>query len=220
MTGDIQANVQAVRARIARAAGGRNIRLVAVSKFQPAEAVAQAAEAGITDFGENRAQEFRDKSPLFPGSLWHFIGQLQTNKVKYVVGKACLIQSVDRLALAQAIDAYAARLNVVQEILLEINLDGNPDRGGVSPQEAPRLLEQAQGYTHIHVAGLMTVPPLEGDPNPWFEKMAALFAALKGDCPGMEWLSMGMSGDYEAAIGHGANMVRVGRGIFNERKAP
>jgi len=221
----IAENLQKVRfdiAEAARSAGRRaeDITLVAVSKYVEAERVALAVAAGQTHFGENRAQEFRDKQPQFARCSWHFIGQLQTNKVKYLVGKACLIQSVDRTALLQQIERSAAAAGVVQDILLEVNIACEEAKGGVTPAGLPQLLAETQHTPHVRLRGLMCVPPAGQAPEPWFDKTRTLWqqAARQGYC--MDILSMGMTNDYKTAVAYGATMVRVGSGIFGGRPRP
>lgn len=197
------------------------ITLLAVTKFVPVERIALAVELGIRDVGENRAQDFCDKLDFFEknGFRPHFIGQLQTNKVKYIIGKAVLIQSVDRLELAREIARQAQHQDVVQDILVEVNIGGEAQKGGIGEHALPALLQELHGMPQIRVQGLMCVPPaLNGEQaRPYFARMRELFEACKED-GGMRHLSMGMSGDYAAAIAEGATMVRVGSALFGARQ--
>jgi PLP dependent protein len=203
-----------VRQRIAAACGkaGRDpasVTLVAVSKTKPLELLREAVEAGQRSFGENYAQEFRDKHEELPDLDWHFIGALQTNKVKYVAGKAALVHTCDRLSLAQELSKRAA---LEQRVLLEINIGREPQKAGVLPDDAPKLLDQVRALPNLRCDGLMCIPPAEGDPRRHFAALRELSAKL-----GLRELSMGMSADYEAAIEEGATIVRVGTAIFGAR---
>ena len=220
---DICRAVQDVRERIAQSAqrAGRDadeITLLAVSKFMPPEYIQWARECGIEAFGENRAQELRNKEPLFEGCKWHFIGQLQKNKLKYVVGKAVLIQSVDSLQLMQGIDELAQRREVCQSVLVEINIAGERAKGGIAPEQLEDFLRQGQGYEHVHIEGLMCVPPADlANVEGYFAQMKQLYDDMRARGYDLNVLSMGMSGDFECAIAHGATMVRVGSAIFGSR---
>ena len=205
-----------VNDRIARACAeaGREVRaiqLIAVSKLQPIEKLREAFEAGQRAFGENYAQELRDKSAGLPGAEWHFIGALQTNKVKLVAGRAVRIHTCDRLALAKEISKRALS---EQRVLLEVNVGREPQKAGVLPEDAAALLEEVRALPHLRCDGLMCIPPAAGDPRRWFAALRELGARL-----GLPELSMGMSADYEAAIAEGATLVRVGTAIFGERPA-
>jgi pyridoxal phosphate enzyme (YggS family) len=197
-----------VRGRIAAAAHGREVTLVAVSKLQPAAAVKEALASGQEIFGENYAQELRDKAREVPGARWHYIGPLQRNKVKYVVGVAELIHSVDSIVLLQEIAARAAKLSIVQRCLIQVNVGDEPQKSGCSVEELPALRAAFAGA--VALEGLMCIPPAEGDPVPHFRRLRQIAA-------GLPQLSMGMSGDYEAAIAEGATLVRVGTALFGAR---
>jgi PLP dependent protein len=200
----------AVRARIPA-----GVTLIAVSKTQPASAIREAYAAGQRDFGENYAQEWRRKAEELAdlGELvWHFVGALQTNKVKYLAGAARWIHTVDRIELAQEIARRSAQRGAVTKVLLEVNVAGEPAKAGCAPEEAPRLAEEVRRLPGVELRGLMCIPPAEGDPQPHFRALRALRDAL-----GLADLSMGMSGDYEAAIAEGSTLVRVGTAIFGER---
>ena len=197
------------------------VRLMAVTKFVPIERIAEAADAGLTLVGENRAQEFTEKLNFYKQRNLeaHFIGQLQTNKIKYICGNADVIQSVDRPALLEAIDARAQRQGVVQSILLQVNIGDEPQKGGVAPDALDALLEQALLCKGICLRGLMCVPPA-GEPEsarPYFRRMRALFERASGLAPSIDTLSMGMSHDYPVAVEEGATLVRVGTAIFGAR---
>jgi len=207
---DVKAGLAEVNDRIARACAraGRDVRqikLVAVSKLQPVEKLREAVAAGHTVFGENYAQELREKSAALPDAEWHFIGALQTNKVKMVAGKVALIHTCDRLSLAKELAKRGP-----QRVLLEVNVGREQQKAGVLPDDAPLLLEQIRGL--VQVEGLMCIPPASGDPRPHFRALRELAEKLR-----LRELSMGMSADYEAAIEEGATIVRVGTAIFGER---
>lgn len=219
----IPARLAAVRARIAAAAhdAGRDptaVRIVAVSKFQPAAAVATALAAGQVDIGESRAQELTAKLDQVPdGVRWHFVGQLQRNKVNDVVGRVDLIHSVDRTRLAEAIAARAQRIGVVQRVLLQVNVAGEERKGGIRPEDLPALAERIAGLDGVEATGLMTIPPLDADPAAVFGRLRALRAQVADTVPGIVELSMGMSADLEAAVAQGATIVRIGTAIFGAR---
>lgn len=226
----IAENVKSVKARIAAAAisSGRkpeDILLVAATKMNDAERVRQAVAAGVDACGENRVQELQEKKPLgaYEGAPLHFIGHLQKNKVKYLVGQVDLIESVDSLELLEAIDKRAASMGAVQDVLLEVNIGGEEAKSGFRPEDVCAAAEKAGDFANIRVRGLMAIPPVCASPDenrPYFARMRQLFVdigAKKYDNVTMDFLSMGMTGDFEAAIAEGANMVRVGTGIFGAR---
>lgn len=212
----------------AKQAGRRaeDITLVAVSKFVDEERIRLAHEAGANVFGESRAQELGEKMPMFEefGADVHFIGQLQTNKVKYVIGNASLIQSVDRLELAKEISRLAVKAGITQNVLAEVNIGGEAQKGGIAPDELKDLLSIISELPGIRVKGLMCVPPAVGEEEArrYFASMRRLFEDIaSAGIPGVDMreLSMGMSGDYKSAIKEGATMVRVGTAIFGARPA-
>lgn len=226
----IAENIARIRANMAAAAreAGRDpkeILLVGASKMNDAAACREAIAAGIDALGENRVQEMVQKMEqhAYDGAPLHFIGHLQTNKVRQVVGKVDLIQSVDSPELLAMIEKRAAGQGIVQDILLEVNIGGEAAKSGVAPAALPELLETAAGCAHIRVRGLMAIPPVAetSDGNhAYFAKMHELFVDIgrkKYDNVFMDFLSMGMSGDFEDAISAGANMVRVGSSIFGAR---
>jgi pyridoxal phosphate enzyme (YggS family) len=201
-----------------------DITLVAVTKFVPVERIIEAVELGVTQIGENRAQEFNDKYEKLRNLkiFFNFIGHLQLNKVKYIVSKASLIQSVDRLDLADKIQSLAKTLNIVQDVLIQVNIGDEPQKSGVAENELFSLLEKVSILTNVHIKGLMCVPPnlTAEETRPYFIRTKALFDQIKlKGIPNvdMQYLSMGMSGDYEAAIEEGANMVRIGSALFGQR---
>jgi hypothetical protein len=203
--------------RLARVRAGipPGVTLVAVSKGQPAAAVRAAHEAGQRHFGENYVQEWRAKAEALADLAdlsWHFVGSLQANKVKYLVGRVALVHTVDREDLAAEISRRSVRAAAVTRVLLEVNVAGEASKAGCRPEEAARLAEAVRRLPGVALEGLMCIPPAEGDPRPHF-------AALRGlrDRLGLAELSMGMSGDYPVAIEEGATLVRVGTAIFGER---
>lgn len=218
-----------VRERIARAEqdAGRpagSVRLIAVSKKMPADDIRAALAAGQRAFGENYAQELRDKLALLTGDTtlpappeWHFIGPLQSNKVKYVAGRVALLHSVDSAALLNAVEARG----VSQACLIQVNVAGEQQKRGVSPHDLPALLDRFTSMKWARCEGLMLIPPL-GDAAPHFEAMHALRdreAAQARPNVALRELSMGMSDDLEIAVAHGATIVRVGTAIFGARPA-
>lgn len=221
----IAENVAAVRARIEAAAQGRRVLLVAASKMNDAGRVREAVAAGVDACGENRVQELVEKNAqgAYTGSPLHFIGHLQKNKIKYLVGVADLIESVDSAELLTLIDRRAEKLDVVQDVLLEVNIGREEAKSGLAPEDVVKTVEFAVPLAHVRVRGLMAIPPAADSPDktrPYFAAMRELFidiAEKKYDNTPMDFLSMGMSGDFEAAIAEGANMVRVGSAIFGAR---
>ena len=191
------------------------------------ERIRLAHEAGANVFGESRAQELGEKMPMFEefGADVHFIGQLQTNKVKYIIGRVKTIQSVDRIELANEISRLAQKKNIVQDVLIEVNIGSEPQKGGAEPDKLNEILSSISRLPGIRVDGLMCIPPAVDGENVrrYFAMMRELFEKAKGyDMPNvfMNTLSMGMSGDYRAAVAEGATMVRVGRALFGERMRP
>ena len=226
----ITENVTRIRAQIEAAAiaAGRDpkkILLCAATKMNDAEAVREAIRAGVDCCGENRVQELTRKlaENAYDGAPVHFIGHLQTNKVKQVVGKVDLIQSVDSLRLLKAIDAEAARQSICQDILLEVNIGGEEAKSGFAPVQIPEIVEILPTFPNIRVKGLMAIPPVcqnPGDNNKFFLEMYNLsvdITAKKGDNVSVGVLSMGMSGDFADAIACGSTMIRVGTAIFGAR---
>ena len=198
-----------------------DVTLVAVSKTWPADVLKDAAGAGVEVFGENRAQELKEKHAVLGDRVrWHFVGPLQSNKVRHVVGVAELVHSVDRYGLAEAIARRALSLGIVQDVLIEVNTGGEATKHGVEPAGAARLAEEVAGLDGITVKGLMTIPPRTDDPDgarPYFRDLVALSDLVASAVPGARELSMGMSADFEQAIEEGATIVRVGEAIFGPR---
>ena len=226
----IEENVLTVKAEIARAAAeaGRDpaeILLAAATKMNDAASVQAAIRAGVDICGENRVQEMLEKSALgaYEGAPLHFIGHLQKNKVRQVVGRCALIHSVDSLPLLQEISRTAEKRGLIQDVLLEINIGDEDSKSGFAPEEVAETLAKAAEFPAIRVRGLMAIPPVCEKPEenrPFFLKMRKLFVdncGKKYDNISMDFLSMGMSGDYTEAIRCGANLVRVGTGIFGPR---
>ena len=221
--------------KIAQAAlrAGRDpgeITLCAATKTQTDDTIRAAIAAGLQVCGENRVQELcaHLEADAYAGAQQvHFIGHLQTNKVNKVVGRVELIHSVDSLHLLQAIDKQAAKLGVVQDILLQVNIGGEESKGGVEPEGLEALAEAACAMEHVRLRGLMAIPPIAHEPGAnthYFVKMRQLFVDMRAkmahnECD-MDCLSMGMSGDYEDAIAQGATLVRVGTAVFGPRPAP
>ena len=222
-------NIARIRAEIdaaARETGrtGKDITLVGASKMNDAAACQEAIAAGIDALGENRVQEMTEKlkENAYDGAPLHFIGHLQRNKVKQVVGKAALIQSVGSKELLDEIEKVAARMELVQDVLLEVNIGGEEAKSGFAPDAVEQAAAQAKTLAHVRVRGLMTIPPADAtreENMAYFEKVRALYVDISRKMydNGLEYLSMGMSGDFADAIRAGANMVRVGSAIFGAR---
>ena len=230
MGDDIRDRVDAVMRRVEEACrrAGRDpstVRIVAVAKKFGPEAVRQVAECGLTVIGENRVQEARQKIPLCPGSLeWHLVGHLQTNKVRLAVGLFSMIHSIDSLRLLDAVDRECTDAGKTMPVLLEVNVSGERSKFGLAPESVPEVLQAAESLVHVTVQGLMTIPPVEEDP----EEARPLFGALRAHRDtwreqfgiALDELSMGMSHDLEVAIEEGATLVRVGTALFGTRSAP
>jgi pyridoxal phosphate enzyme (YggS family) len=203
----------------------KDIRLIAVSKTMPAEVVREAIKAGVTDLGENYIQEAREKINSLAGYQvdWHFIGHLQSNKARYAVRMFDLIHSVDSLKLAQELDKYAKKIDKIQPVLIQINVAREDSKSGIYVENALKLLTDISRLENVAVRGLMTMPPFFNAPEkvrPYFAALRKLRDRIKAeDIPNitMDELSMGMTGDFEAAIAEGATMVRIGTAIFGER---
>ncbi len=219
-------NIRTIRGNIAAACGGdRAVLLVAATKMNEPARIRAAIAAGVDACGENKVQEFLEKDALgaYDGCPKHFIGHLQRNKVNKIVGKVDLIQSVDSEALLTLIDRRAAALGIVQDILIEVSVAGEAQKSGIAPAALPALLHAASRCGALRVRGLMCVPPIvvDGGTNrPYFALMQQLFvdnSSKKYDNVFMDFLSMGMTDDYEDAVAEGANMVRIGSAIFGQR---
>lgn len=225
----IKDNLEAVRQRIAASARrvGRDpgqVTLVAVTKTHPPQMIEEAVAAGALDLGENRVQELMSKIDLLPKNVrWHLIGQLQKNKVKYIIDKVELVHSLCSLSVAAEMQRLCEKRDTSIDCLIELNLAGEASKSGLLAGEIPAFLEAIAPYDRVHVRGLMTVAPIARDPEevrPVFAAMRGWFTRLAEQQRGnlrMEVLSMGMSGDYTVAVEEGATMVRVGSAIFGSR---
>lgn len=214
-------NVMRLRERIsaACAASGRaesEIEIVAATKCVPLEIVNELPECGIYTAGENRVQEFVQKYSEHSPLTWHIIGALQTNKVKYVVGKVKLIQSVDRSSLAEEISRLSERKGIITDVLAEINICGEENKSGALPEMAEELAARINSLGGVRLKGIMCVPPVGADGKP-YERMHGIFERLKKIFPSINTLSVGMSNDFELAIRNGSTMIRPGRILFGER---
>ena len=228
--GHIAENIARIRAQMDAAAmkAGRDpgeILLCAATKMNDADAVKEAVAGGVDCCGENRVQELLQKQPLgaYEGKPVHFIGHLQTNKVKQVVGKVDLIQSVDRPELLECIEKQAEKLGIVQNILLEVNVGQEDSKSGYTLEAAAETAAQMGNYPHCYLCGLMAIPPISDQPggnSNYFAQMHHLYvdiSAKKYDNVDMTYLSMGMSDDFADAIAEGSTMIRVGTAIFGAR---
>ena len=201
----------------------KEVRLLGATKTVPPEKIRRFYECGLRTFGENRVQEFLKKYEELSDLPidWHFIGRLQTNKVKYLMGKVSLIHSLDRESLADEIDKRAKKSGIVQEVLIEVNVGGEETKGGVEPENLRALFEYTLSRENIRVLGLMTIPPYLEDPEkvrPFFAKLRKMKEDLEREFSmKLPHLSMGMSHDFEVAIEEGATIVRVGTLLFGER---
>ena len=225
----IAENLKEVDRRITEACirSGRrreDVKLIAVSKTKPVSMIEEAMAEGILDFGENKPQELRDKFDVLPKDLhWHMIGNLQRNKVKYVVGRAQLIHSVGSVELAQAIDKEAQKKGVKMPCLIEVNMAGEASKGGIAPDEAEAFVRRVSQFENLQIKGFMTIAPFveEAESNRVYfralRNLAVDIASKNIDNIEVNELSMGMTGDFEVAVEEGATMVRVGTGIFGER---
>ena len=226
MSDELRARIAAVRARVAAAAAraGRDpsaITVIAVSKRHAAARVAAARAEGLADFGENYAQELVAKADAVadPGIRWHFIGRLQRNKARTVVGRAALIHAVDSEALAAEIDRRAAAAGIVQPVLVAVNVAGEASKTGVDPDDTATLVAACRALPAVRCDGLMTMPPI-GDPDasrPWFRALAALRDAVAARHGPLPELSMGTTADFEVAVEQGATLIRIGAAIFGAR---
>jgi pyridoxal phosphate enzyme (YggS family) len=215
---DVQARIAVAAERVGRSPHA--VSLVAVSKTFATEVVLMARRAGHADFAESRAQELRRKSKAVGGGIrWHFVGRLQRNKVRDVVGVASLIHSVDRLELAQAIAERAGKQGRVQRVLVQVNVGDDPAKGGCDAEDAVSLIAHVRRLDGIACEGLMTVPPLEDDPRPHFHRLRDLRDDVRTRFPEVQHLSMGMTHDFEVAVEEGATIVRVGEAVFGPREA-
>lgn len=225
----IQENIKLVEENIKKACEkvGRDVNevtLIAVSKTKPYTAIEEALPTGVKDYGENKVQELCDKYEILPKDIkWHMIGHLQRNKVKYLVGKASLIHSVDSIRLAEQIEKEYAKADEIANILIEVNMAQEESKFGITSEETEQLVREIAKFPHIRIKGLMTIAPYTNNPESnrvYFRNMKKLSVDIENkniDNVSMSVLSMGMTGDYQVAVEEGATLVRVGTGIFGER---
>lgn len=226
----LASNLQEVERKIMEACdkAGRareEITLIAVSKTKPVPMLQEIYDLGVRDFGENKVQELTDKEPQLPADLrWHMIGHLQRNKVKQVIDKAVLIHSVDSVRLAKAIEAEAAKKDIIVQILLEVNVAEEDSKFGLKVDEVLPAIEEIATMPHVRIKGLMTIAPFVENPEEnrtvfaQLHKLSVDIAEKNIDNVSVDILSMGMTNDYQVAIEEGATMIRVGTGIFGERE--
>ena len=225
----IEENLKQVEQRIreACARSGRrreDVRLIVVSKTKPVSMIEEVIRLGIRDFGENKPQELRDKYDVLPKDLrWHMIGNLQRNKIKYVVGRAVMIHSIGSEELALAVDRECEKKGMVMPCLVEVNMAHEESKGGIAPEKAPAFVRSISALKHLKIEGLMTVAPYVENPGEnrgYFRALRNLAVDIGSqniDNISMRHLSMGMTGDFEIAIEEGATMIRIGSGILGER---
>lgn len=218
---DIEKNLKEIFSEISAGNDrGEKIALLGATKFVPTEKINEAVAAGLEYIGENHAQEFRDKFAFYPPCEKHFIGTLQKNKLKYVVGKADVIDSVSNAEIAEAINEKAATLGIVQSVMLEINAGDEKTKTGSSIDAAKALYKSIINLNHLKLIGIMAMLPAGKtyDELAYLcEKARDFYEEIRLSSPDVKTLSMGMSGDYKTAIKHGSNMIRLGRAIFGER---
>lgn len=221
----IAQNIEKIRSNIKKACeiSGRNyddITILGVTKTVGTDDIMCAVNEGITELGENRVQEFLEKYDKIPNVKWHIIGHLQTNKVKYIIGKTKLIHSVDSVKLAEEIERLSKKADVITDILIEVNISGEETKSGISEDEILPFLEKAENFSNVKVKGFMTMAPKfapEDEIRQIFKKLYKIFVDIsqkKYNNISMEYLSMGMSSDYVIAVEEGANIVRIGSKIF------
>jgi pyridoxal phosphate enzyme (YggS family) len=218
----LAANLAAVERRVEAAceAAGRarrDVLLVAISKTWPASDVALLRDLGVRDFGENRDAEAARKAAHVPDVRWHFVGGVQTNKARSVASYADVVHSLDRPSLVDALSAGAVRVNRVVDVLVQVDLDESPHRGGIPPAEVPHLADLAAATPGLRLAGVMAIAPLGAGPRPAFDRLVAVAEQVRRDHPGATTVSAGMSGDLEEAVAAGANLLRVGTALFGSR---
>ncbi|ERI91294.1 pyridoxal phosphate enzyme, YggS family [Clostridiales bacterium oral taxon 876 str. F0540] len=214
----IEENISELKRRLPE-----DINLIAVSKTKSADMIKEAYNTGIRDFGENKVQELTDKIDKLPDDInWHFIGHLQTNKVKYIVGKVSLIHSLDSVKLLKEIEKQYKKENLTADVLLEINIGKEESKSGIFAEDLDDIISECEMCEHVKVRGLMAIIP-KGDENScrnYFRQMKSIWDTLNNKSynnVSMEYLSMGMTTDYELAIEEGSNMIRIGTGIFGLR---
>lgn len=218
----IEENVKALLSRLSEGnCFGEKITLVAATKTRTAEEINRAIEAGISDVGENRVQEFKDKYDGVHGGNRHFIGHLQTNKVKYLIGKTYLYHSLDRDELAEELSKRSKKAGIVSDVLIQINIGNEESKGGYPLDEALSVFRRLRETEGLRVRGFMAMLPANGteeELSDLCKKMRAVYDAAKREDEDVTYLSMGMSGDWELCLNHGANMIRLGTAIFGERE--
>lgn len=210
----IEENVKKLLGFVANA--DHPVKIVAATKTRSAEEINALAAYGITAMGENRVQELLSKYDELKMDEIHFIGALQTNKVKYIVDKVCMIQSVDREELAAEIEKRCAAISKIMDVLVEVNVGGEESKSGCTESGLFLLLEKVSAMPHLRIKGLMSVLPINAETS-LYDRMKTLFDKVRAAYPTAEYLSVGMSGDYETAVAHGANMIRPGSLLFGER---
>lgn len=217
MESSIQNNIRKIREEISENPFGERVNIVAATKTRTEEEIKEAMAGGIDAVAENKAQEFRDKNDLLPPFPRHFIGRLQENKLKYIVGKVQLIQSCDSEKIARAISAMSLKRGVVSNVLLEVNIGGEESKGGFLYEDAEAAYRFVRALQNIRPCGFMAMLPAgigEEEGGAMVKKMRALLDKMKANDADMSVLSMGMSGDYKLCVQNGSNMVRIGTGIF------
>lgn len=222
----IKENLEQIKENIKKACikSGRNpdeVTVLAVTKTIDADRINEAVALGITDLGENRVQEFLSKYELVKGNVrWHIIGHLQSNKVKYIADKVCMIHSVESISLAKEIERQCAKIDKVMDILVEINVSGEESKSGISPDEAESFIREVSRFPHVRVKGLMTMAPFDAENDELHQIFSNLYkisvdiSSKKLDNVIMECLSMGMTGDYIVAVEENSTIVRIGTGLF------
>lgn len=210
----LKRNIDAVLAVALQA--GKDVTVVAATKTVPPDIINMALDCGVTDVGENRVQEYLAKRDAVKGAKWHFIGTLQTNKVKYLVGNVALIQSVSSCALVDEISRLCVKKNVTQDVLIEVNAADEVGKTGAPTDRIYELAEYADRAKGVRVCGLMAVPPKDSSDGV-YRGIRDLYEALRATNKQFNILSVGMSNDYERAIYYGSNMIRIGSAIFGKR---
>ncbi len=213
----IKENVEKLLDFVARAP--HPVKIVAATKTRTAEEINELASYGISAMGENRVQELLSKYDGLRMKEIHFIGALQTNKVKYIADKVCMIQSLDRAELAREIEKRCAAAGKTMDVLIEVNIGGEESKSGCAPDGLPALAEMTASLPHLRLKGLMSVLPVDAS-DELYDGMRRLFEETAKKYPTAEYLSVGMSGDYEKAVMHGANMIRPGSLLFGARTYP
>jgi pyridoxal phosphate enzyme (YggS family) len=219
---ELAANLAALEQRVAAAcvAAGRSraeVAFVAISKTWPATDVALLRDIGVRDFGENRDAEAAQKAAAVPNVRWHFVGAVQTNKARSVASYADVVHSVDRSGLVDALSKGAAHATRSVDVLIQVSLDGDTKRGGAHPDEVVGLAELVEETDNLRLAGVMAIAPLGADPAPAFARLALVAEQVRRVRPEATVVSAGMSGDLEAAVAAGANLLRVGTALFGTR---